>query len=73
MHRGFGRFACPPAALQIVYEWVIKAGPGGSMFMSILDWTGVIGAIVVPFLLGVMLEHRLYPVERQWAARLGRG
>ncbi len=43
------------------------------MFVSILDWVGVIAAIVAPFLLGVMLEHRLYPIERQWAARLGRG
>ncbi len=43
------------------------------MFGAIVDWVGVIGAIVAPFLLGVTLEHKLYPVERQWAARLGRG
>jgi hypothetical protein len=43
------------------------------MFGAIVDWVGVIGAIVAPFLLGVALEHKLYPVERQWAARLGRG
>lgn len=43
------------------------------MFVSILDWTVVIAAIVVPFLVGVLLEHNLYPVERQWAIRLGRG
>jgi len=42
------------------------------MSASILDWAGVIAAIVLPFLVGAVLEHRLYPVERQWAARLGR-
>jgi hypothetical protein len=42
------------------------------MFVSILDWAGVIAAIVLPFMVGAMLEHRLYPIERQWAARLGR-
>jgi hypothetical protein len=42
------------------------------MSASILDWVGVIAAIVLPFLAGAVLEHRLYPVERQWAARLGR-
>ena len=42
------------------------------MFVTILDWLGVIAAIVLPFLAGAILEHRLYPVERQWAARLGR-
>jgi hypothetical protein len=42
------------------------------MFVSILDWVGVISAIVLPFMAGAVLEHRLYPVERQWATRLGR-
>ena len=43
-----------------------------NMSASILDWAGVIAAIVLPFLAGAVLEHRLYPIERQWAARLGR-
>jgi len=42
------------------------------MSASIFDWVGVIAAVVLPFLVGAVLEHRLYPVERQWAARLGR-
>lgn len=42
------------------------------MFQAILNWTVVVGAIVAPFLVGAMLEHRLYPIERQWAMRLGR-
>jgi len=42
------------------------------MSATILAWAGVIAAVVLPFMAGAALEHRLYPIERQWAARLGR-
>jgi len=56
-----------------IFLTVLECRVGGNMFLSILDWAAIIVAIVAPFLVGVLLEHRLYPVERQWAARLGRG
>jgi hypothetical protein len=51
---------------------VNRADAEVSMFQAILNWTVVVGAVVAPFLVGVVLEHRLYPIERQWATRLGR-
>ena len=72
MHRR-SELGLKAAVAKRIFRWSKDRIKGASMFGMIVDWMSVIGAIVAPFLLGVTLEHKLYPVERQWAARLGRG
>lgn len=43
------------------------------MVQSILCWASLLALTIGPFVLGVVLEGRLYPMERQLAHGLGQG
>jgi hypothetical protein len=42
----------------------------GAVMNSILAWLSIVGLVVIPFLTGIVFEHKLQPANRELGSRL---